>query len=108
MLNFASIQGFDPSTVQNGSNTLYVTLMGIGIVFFGLVCIVVLCTLMSAIFKAFSKGEKQEVKQSANVVTEANAKIENKQEFVAAVSAAIAEEMVADVSAIRIKSIKKI
>ncbi len=108
MLNLASIQGFDPAAVQNGSNTLYVTLMGIGIVFFGLVCIVLLCTIMSAIFKAFSKCQKANVKTVENNVVAKQTVIENKQEFVAAVSAAIAEEMGTDVSAIRIKSIKKI
>ncbi len=108
MLNLAGIKGFDPGAVQNGSNTLYVTLMGIGIVFFGLVCIVLLCIVMSAIFKAFSKVNKSNEKTPVEVAVAQEAVIENKQEFVAAVSAAIAEEMGTDVSAIRIKSIKKL
>ncbi|MBQ7128652.1 MAG: OadG family protein, partial [Clostridia bacterium] len=81
---------------------------GIGIVFFGLVCIVLLCIVMSAIFKAFSKVNKSNEKTPVEVAVAQEAVIENKQEFVAAVSAAIAEEMGTDVSAIRIKSIKKL
>lgn len=108
MLNLGAIAGFNPDAVQSASNTVYVCLMGIGIVFFGLICIVVLCSLMSAIFKGFNKGESKSVETPATPVAAVTAKIENKQEFIAAVSAAIAEEMGTDVSAIRIKSIKRI
>ena len=87
-----------------------VCILGVVIVFFGLICIVLLCSIMSAIFKAFNKKENATPQtQSAPVVTAAQAEpIANKQEFIAAVSAAIAKDMGTDISAIRITSIKKI
>lgn len=108
MLNLGAISGFEPNAVQNASNTVYVCLMGLGIVFFGLICIVVLCSLMSVIFKGLNKGNDKVENTVAAPVAPITAEIENKQEFIAAVSAAIAEESGSDVSAIRIKSIKKI
>lgn len=86
--------------------------MGLGIVFFGLICIIILCYLMSAVIRALKgngDAKASEVK-SAPVAAAAPAQtpIENRQELIAAVSAVIAEELGTDVSAIRIKSIKKI
>lgn len=108
MLNLGAIEGFDPQAVQSASNTLYVCLMGLGIVFFGLICIVVLCSVLSFLFKGLNKNATASVNTPATTVAPVTAEIENKQEFIAAVSAAIAEESGTDVSAIRIKSIKKI
>ena len=88
------------------SNT-FVVLMGLGIVFFGLICIVFLCQITSFICKSM-------IKETPNVVaprpsnTNTNEVIPNRQEFVAAVSAAIAEELGTDVSGIKICSIKKL
>ena len=82
--------------------------MGLGVVFAGLICIIVLCYLMSAVIKLFKKGEAKELAAPATPVASVQAPIENRQELIAAVSAVIAEELGTDVSAIRIKSIKKI
>lgn len=84
-----------------------VVVLGIGIVFFGLICIVLLCSIMSAIFKVFDKPKAESATATAPVVATAEP-IANKQELIAAVSAVIAEDMGTDVSAIRIKSIKRI
>ncbi len=85
-----------------------VVVLGIGIVFFGLICIVLLCSIMSAIFKAFNKPKAEESTTAAAPVVATAEPIANKQELIAAVSAVIAEDMGTDVSAIRIKSIKRI
>ena len=88
------------------SNVLVVA-MGVGIVFFGLVCIVLLCLIMSAICRvAENKPEKSVA--SATAATASVQPIENRQEIIAAVSAAVAEELGTDISAIRIHSFKKI
>lgn len=91
------------------SDTLIVVL-GISVVFIGLICIVILCKIMSAVCSmAESKKEDADIIQSAPAMTSAAPQpIENKQEIIAAVSAAVAEELGTDISAIRILSFKKI
>ncbi len=82
-----------------------VCILGVGIVFLGLVCLVALCYGVSALTRLFSKTETDEVPAAQKAV--ATQEIPNKQEFVAAVSAAIAESSGKDISAIRILSIKR-
>lgn len=82
--------------------------MGLGVVFAGLICIIVLCYLMSSVIKLLKKGEAKGPAAPSTPVASVQAPIENRQELIAAVSAVIAEELGTDVSAIRIKSIKKI
>ena len=65
------------------SNT-FVVLMGLGIVFFGLICIVFLCQIMSFICKSMIKETPTDAIPSPS---NANEVIPNRQEFVAAVSA---------------------
>ncbi len=85
----------------------FVAVMGIGVVFIGLVCIIVLCSIMSAVIRAFEKNKKPAaVAAPAAPVAKAAAPIANRGEFIAAVSVAIAEELGTDVSAIRIVSVK--
>ena len=84
--------------MQNG----FVIAMGVGTVFVALILIIGLCYLLALICK--EKGTKSEP-VSAPVSQET---IPNRAEFVAAVSAAIAEYSGTDASAIRIISIKKI
>ena len=88
-----------------------VVIIGVGTVFVGLVCIVLLCKTIGLIFAA--KKTKDET--DAPVKSSVSAKpvveeqpIENRQQIIAAVSAAIAEELGTDVSALRILSFKKI
>ena len=81
--------------------------IGMGTVFVGLICLVLICYLMSALVRMFSKVEKTE-KASTPVVAPKVAAIANKGEFAAAVACAIAEDLGTDVTGIRIKSIKKL
>ena len=94
-----------------------VALLGFGTVFFGLICIILLCVLFG---RFFSIVPKQAAAESAPAVTvtqpaaqsavqpEKALSEEERGAVVAAVSAAIAEELGTDVSAIRIHSFKKI
>lgn len=91
-----------------GDNALFVTCMGVGTVFVGLVCIVILCMIMSAIVRLFSKKTVPAAEPVQTAAPVKNAVIANKQEFVAAVSAAIAEDMGTDITGIRIHSIKQL
>ena len=81
----------------------FVCAMGFGTVFVGLICLIIICSVIGAFCRIGTK--KKEV---APVAPAAPAVIENKQEILAAVSAAIAEELGTDVSAIRITSFKKL
>ena len=81
-------------------STAFVVLMGMGTVFVGLICIILLCMLVGAFFK----GAKKPAAAPAPVSEE----IPRKQEMLAAVSAALAEELGTDVSAIRILSFKRL
>ncbi len=84
----------------------FVCVIGMGIVFLGLLGLVLICQLLGAICgsAASKKPSAPAVSPAVVSVTE----IPNKQEFIAAVSVAIAEEMGEDVSAIRITSVRRI
>ena len=103
MANF--LIAIDPNSISSGT----VVLMGMGIVFLGLICLIFICKIMGAIFGKMPKNSK-EAPKSAPVSAPAvvPSPIENKGELVAAISAAVAESMGTDVSKIRIHSIKKI
>ena len=89
-------------------SNLFVVGMGIGTVFLGLVCIVLLCLIMSAICRAAERKPEKSAAATAAPAAASAQPIENRQEIIAAVSAALAEEMGTDISAIRIHSFKKI
>ena len=88
----------------------FVIAMGMGTVFIGLICIVLLCKILGAICSLFETGRSTESAATipAPVKTEQKATFANRQEVIAAIGAAIAEECGVDTSAIRITSIKKI
>lgn len=87
-------------------SNLFVCLMGLGTVFVGLVCIILLVTLMSYVCrKSEGKSAPAPAPAAATVDTP---KAGVGPELIAAVSAAIAEEMGTDISAIRIISMKQI
>ena len=91
---FVETIGAIPKEVPNW----FVVVMGVGTVFVGLICIIV------ALFcKEKKSATVQEVKSAPTA-----APIENRQEIIAAVAAACAEELGTDVSAIRIHSFKRI
>lgn len=87
------------------SNAMAVGL-GLGTVFVGLIALILICYIMSALVKVFAKKEAP-VSATQSAAPQA-ATIANKGEFAAAVAVAIAEELGTDVTGIRIKSIKKI
>ena len=85
---------------------LFVCLMGMGIVFFGLVCLIVLTTIMGKVV-----GGHAVPAASATVpvaAAPAAAPEGNRQEIAAAVSAAIAEELGTSITGIRIISMRKL
>ena len=88
---------------------LQVVLIGVGTVFAGLICIVILCKIIRLIcVKSNTTNEKTETVAAAPVAAAHTKPIENRQQIIAAVSAAVAEELGTDVSAIRILSFKKL
>ena len=86
-------------------SSLFVCLMGMGTVFFGLVCLIVLKMIMGKIV-----GSRAAPAVSAPVPAAAApaAPEGNRQEIAAAVSAAIVEELGTGITGIRIVSMKKL
>ena len=88
--------------------------MGIGTVFVGLICIILLIKLMSMVTALFTTNAPAQAAPTAPAAAPAPAApaastaIENRAEIVAAVCAAAAEEMGTDISALRVVSFKKI
>ena len=82
-----------------------VVVMGVGVVFVGLVLIILICKIMGLFF---AKAVKSEKKPAVAPVASTSAPIENRQEIIAAVTAACAEEMGKDISALRVVSFKKL
>ena len=80
--------------------------LGIGTVFAGLVVMVVILTIMNAIFSMIKPKQTAKTETNTTIADSADEKMDD--ETVAAVSAAIAETLGRDVSGIRITSIKKI
>lgn len=82
--------------------------MGLGTVFIGLICIIAICYVMGAIIKAFEPKKKAAPAAPETPSASQPAEVENKGELIAAISAAIAEELGESVEAIRITSIRKV
>ena len=90
---------------------LTVVLLGIGIVFVGLIVIIFMCKVLGWFVGATTKAEETKAPvatQAASAPATVSSTIENRGEVVAAISAAVAENLGKDVSAIRILSIKKV
>ena len=88
---------------------LFVTLMGIGTVFFSLVCIIVLTTIMGAVLKSNAKPAPAPAaapKAAAPAAPAVNTAKE--QEILAAVIAAVTEDLGPSASRMQITSINKI
>lgn len=82
---------------------LFVCLMGMGTVFFGLICLIVLTTVMGKIV-----GSRAPAAPVPAAAVPAATPEGNRQEIAAAVAAAVAEELGADITGIRIVSMKKL
>ena len=96
-------------------NSGFVVVMGLSIVFIGLICIIVVCKIMSLLVGIGEKSSgSAEKNQPAAVSTQQASKpqsgsaIPSRPELVAAISAAISEYSGKDISGIRILSIKKL
>ena len=99
-----SIGAEDPSI-------LLVCALGIGVVFVGLALLVGIVSIMNAFFrnaKETPQTQTPPVTTAAPTAEAQSAPIENKQELIAAICAAIAEENGTDISAIRVLSFKKL
>ena len=88
----------------------FVILMGVGVVFIGLICIILLSMAMSAICRSMGGAPvpAPAVPSPAPAVPAPGAAIPNRQAMIAAIAAAIAEEEGTDLAGIRILSVKKL
>ena len=86
---------------------LFVTLMGIGTVFFGLICIIVLTTVMGSVLKSNSKPAPAAAPAAAAPAAPA-VNTAKEQEILAAVIAAVTEDLGPSASRMQITSINKI
>jgi len=91
-------------------NGVTVVIFGFGTVFVGLISLIFVISLMSAIYNKVAKKAAPAAAPAAKAAPApaADDKIENRGQFVAAVSAALATVMGKDVSGLRIVSIKKV
>lgn len=86
-------------------STPFVVLLGMGTVFAGLILIIILCKLMSIFVRATEKTTQADKNVSSSDTV---APITDKQPLLAAISAAVAEDLGTDITKVRIHSIKKI
>ncbi len=90
----------------------FVILMGVGIVFIGLICIILLSMAMSAICRSMGDQTPAPAPAPAAAAPAAPAPqpdaIPNRQAMIAAIAVAIAEDLGTDPSGIRILSVKKL
>lgn len=89
-----------------------VVLLGVGVVFFGLICIVVLCKIAGAIMQNMGSAAPAAAAAPAPAPAPARAQApaggEDRDELLAAISAAAAEMLGTDMSGIRILSFKEL
>ena len=85
-----------------------VCLIGVAVVFVGLACIIGLVELMNFITVKAESKKKASAPVKAAPAPAVSTVIENRDEIIAAVCAAIAEENGTDISAIRVVSFKKV
>ena len=87
---------------------LFVTLMGIGTVFFGLICIIVLTTIMGSVLKSNAKPAPAPAAAPAAASAALVVHTAKEQEILAAVIAAVTEDLGPSASRMQITSINKI
>ena len=87
---------------------LFTCLLGVSVVFIGLVCIVGIVMLMNVLCAEKTTVKETPTKAPATVSAPVTTAIANRQEIIAAVVAAVAEEEGTDISAIRVLSFKKL
>ena len=87
---------------------LFVTLMGIGTVFFGLICIIALTSLMGSVLKSKAKPAPASAAAPATAPAAPAASAVKEQEVLAAVIAAVTEDLGPSASRMQITAINKI
>ena len=87
-------------------SSLFVCLMGMGTVFFGLICLIVLTMIMGRVVGGHAAPAA--AAPAPAMTAPAAASEGDRQEIAAAVSAAIAEELGTGITGIRIVSMKKL
>ncbi len=85
----------------------FVCIMGVGTVFVGLICLIFICYILSAVCRIFLKNAPQTPAAKANVPSQKSSNVANKSEIIAASCAAIAEELGEDARNIKVVSFKK-
>ena len=88
----------------------FTCVMGIATVFIGLICLIAITMVMSAVIKKLPAGKNlsENNAPAAKASAQKSAPIQNKQEILAGVCAVIAEELGTDVSNIRVTSFKRL
>ena len=91
-------------------NDFTVALLGLGIVFLGLISILLICKLFSLVLGSFVKNDAAHAAAAVHTAQTADTELSDEERgaVVAAVSAVIAEELGTDVSALRIRSFRKL
>jgi Na+-transporting methylmalonyl-CoA/oxaloacetate decarboxylase gamma subunit len=85
-------------------------LLGMGVVFFGLICLITIIKLLTWVYGAVSKTSKETAQPALAAASAAVAggyavPVENRRQFMAAVAAAIATDMRVDIDGLRIHAI---
>ncbi|MCF0135640.1 MAG: OadG family protein [Lachnospiraceae bacterium] len=88
--------------------TWFVVVMGLIIVFVGLIAIILIISIVSKVINLLPENKVEAKPAAAPVAAAGDTVIPNRGEFVAAVSAVIAEELGTDITKIRIESIRKL
>lgn len=97
------------SSASSGeTNLAFLCFFGIAVVFVGLILLIGLIELMNIVIEKLGKADTSSESATAKVIAPATENIPNREELVAAVCAAVAEEEGVDVTAIRVLSFKKI
>lgn len=89
-------------------SSVFVICMGLGTVFFGLICLIVLTTLMGRVITRLTATAPVAEEELAVPAVKFSAGEPNRQELAAAVAAAVAEELGTEITGIRILSMRKI
>ena len=100
-----------PIPAPTASELINTVLMGIGTVFFGLICLIVLTTIMGSVVRSMGKSAAPAAAPAPAAAAAPAARadaIPNRQAMIAAIAAVIAEEEGTDITGIRILSVKKL
>lgn len=89
------------------SNAMVIGL-GLGTVFVGLICLIAICYIMSALCRCFKKDSGTPASSGTPAANTANQPIADKQKVVAACCAVIAEELGTEANNIKVLSFKRV